>query len=90
MNHKQTQSVPAAINILTDSDLADLKVLFKKYDPTRKGYLTHIEFKNLLNFCQINLNLDEEYAMLSEYDPELKSIFSYNLLLKSLIEKLFD
>ena len=65
-----------------------MKVLFKKFDTTRKGYLTPNEFKSFLGYCQLNLNSDQEYSILSEYDPDLKGTFNYNLLLRDLIENL--
>ncbi len=79
-----------ASDSLGDTDMSGLRVLLKKFDTGKKGHLSHAEFKALMGFSQVNLNLEEEYAIMSEYDPELRSVFNYNLLLKSLIDKLCD
>jgi Ca2+-binding EF-hand superfamily protein len=79
-----------ATDTLGESDTSDLKVLFKKFDSGKKGFLSHAEFKGLLALSQINISQEEEYAIFAEYDPELRNQFNYNLVLRSLIEKLYD
>jgi Ca2+-binding EF-hand superfamily protein len=69
------------------NDLTNLRNIFKKFDASRKGHLTSSEFKDLLKFCQLSVSLDDLYMMFSEYDPDLKGIFNYELFIRSLIDK---
>lgn len=66
-----------------------MRNLFKKYDTSKKGYLTQAEFKKLLTQYQINASSDDMYMILAEYDPDLKGAFCYDILIQSLIEKMF-
>ena len=72
---------------LLSKDFANMRSTFKKFDQSKKGYLALSEFKQLINYCQLNVNLDEMYHMQSVYDPELKGVFCYELFIKSMIEK---
>ena len=60
---------------------------FKKFDASRKGHLNQNELKKLLIHCQLNNNLEEMVMSFSEFDPDLKGIFMYELVFKYLIEK---
>lgn len=77
---------PNEVNLLA-KDFNNIRSTFKKFDQSKKGYLELSEFKQLINYCQLNVNLDEMYGMQSEYDPELKGVFCYESFIKSMIEK---
>jgi Ca2+-binding EF-hand superfamily protein len=62
-------------------------MVFKKFDASRKGHLNQIELKKLLAHCQLNTNPEEMVMSLSEFDPDLKGIFTYELVFKYLIDK---
>jgi Ca2+-binding EF-hand superfamily protein len=64
-----------------------LKSLFKKFDVGRKGCLSSDELKQVFSHCQVTVDANELYLMQSEFDPELKGVFCYELCIKSLIEK---
>jgi len=64
-----------------------LKALFKKFDVSRKGHLSFDELKQALGYCQVTVDANELYLMQSEFDPELRGVFCYELCIKSLIEK---
>ena len=63
---------------------------FKKFDSSRKGHLNQAELKKLLSHCQLNTSSEEITMNLSElFDPDLKGVFTYDLVFKYLIEKAF-
>ena len=62
-------------------------MIFKKFDSSRKGYLSQTELKKMLAYCQLTANTDEMVMSLSEFDPDLKGFFTYELCFQYLIEK---
>jgi Ca2+-binding EF-hand superfamily protein len=68
-------------------DIKNIRKAFTKFDSKRKGYLVLSEFKQLLAFCNLNVNVDQMYSILSLYDPELRGAFYYELLIRDLIER---
>ena len=67
-------------------DLNNLKNTFKKFDTCKKNFLTQQEFRDLLNSLAINTNSDDMFSVLSEFDPDLKGMFSCEIFIKSLID----
>jgi Ca2+-binding EF-hand superfamily protein len=59
--------------------------MFKIIDKTRQGYLTNIQFKNLLKQLDIHLNQEELYHLMSEIDKNQDGFISYDELYYSLI-----
>jgi Ca2+-binding EF-hand superfamily protein len=66
-----------------------LKSTFKKLDQNTKGYLSLQEFKDMLKQFNIEIDSEEIYQMLAEYDPHIKGVFCYDIFIKKLIEKSF-
>jgi Ca2+-binding EF-hand superfamily protein len=59
--------------------------MFQKIDKNCQGYLTKIEFNQLLQQFDIQLNDEELYHLISEIDKNLDGIISYDELYRSLI-----
>ena len=59
--------------------------MFKITDRNRQGYLTKIEFKQLLTQMNIHLNEEEFYHLMSEIDKNQDGVISYAELYHSLI-----
>ena len=70
----------------TKTDLSNLKNLFKKFDSGKKGYLDQLEFRALLDSLKIDANSNDMYLISSQFDPDLKGSFRYELFLKSFID----
>ncbi|CAF0707697.1 unnamed protein product [Brachionus calyciflorus] len=75
-------------NRANDHDVSNLRILFKKHDSCKKGYLTQVEFKNLLSNFGMNPSADHMYMMLCEYDPELNGTFNYENFIHAIKDKL--
>lgn len=73
---------------LNENDIQNLQIILKKYDKSKKGYLTQKEFKSVFDSFGIKPSSDQIYMMMSEFDPNLQGIFDYERLVHSLIEKL--
>jgi Ca2+-binding EF-hand superfamily protein len=59
--------------------------MFKIFDKTRQGYLTHIQFIQLLNKFDIHLNEEDLYHITAEIDKNQDGVISYNELYYALI-----
>jgi len=59
--------------------------MFKIFDKNRQGYLTQIQFIQLLNKFDIHLNEDELYHIMAEIDKNQDGVISYNELYYALI-----
>ena len=59
--------------------------MFKIIDKNRQGYLTKVQFKQILK--QFNIKIDEEefYHVISEIDKNQDGFISYNEIYSSLI-----
>jgi Ca2+-binding EF-hand superfamily protein len=62
--------------------------MFQKLDQHRQGYLTKIQFNQLLKQFDIHLNEHEFYHLTSEIDKNQNGIFTYDELYYSLITDL--
>jgi len=59
--------------------------MFEKLDKNHQGYLTKIQFNQLLKQFDIYLNKEELYHVISEIDKNQDGIISYHELYYSLI-----
>jgi Ca2+-binding EF-hand superfamily protein len=59
--------------------------MFKIVDKHRQGYLTKIQFKQLLKLFNIQLDDEELYHLVSEIDRNQDGLISYDELYSSLI-----
>jgi len=59
--------------------------MFEKLDKNHQGYLTKIQFNQLLKQFDIHLNEEEFYHVISEIDKNQDGIISYHELYYSLI-----
>ncbi|XP_057297699.1 EF-hand calcium-binding domain-containing protein 6-like [Hydractinia symbiolongicarpus] len=50
----------------------DIRRLFKQYDRTSQGYLSITEFKNILKLCDIVLDENDMYYLISKLDKNLQ------------------
>ncbi|XP_033101872.1 EF-hand calcium-binding domain-containing protein 6-like [Anneissia japonica] len=63
-----------------------LRRAFRKADINNDGYLSVLEFKNILSSMGINLLDEDFYHILSEFDENLDGKISYNEFIYKLIE----
>jgi Ca2+-binding EF-hand superfamily protein len=59
--------------------------MFQKLDKNHQGYLTKIQFHQLLKQFDIHLNEEEFYHVISEIDKNQDGLISYDEIYYSLI-----
>lgn len=84
----ETARLKSAATENQKTDLNNLKNLFKKFDAAKKGYLEPLEFRALLDSLKIEANSNDMYLISSQFDPDLKGLFRYEMFLKSFIDSI--
>ncbi|EMP27525.1 EF-hand calcium-binding domain-containing protein 6 [Chelonia mydas] len=68
-------------------DWKTLRRAFKKLDIYSNGYLSLPEFRSVLKLCNLLLNEDEVYHILSKFDPNLDGRIDYKSFLEETCKK---
>ncbi|XP_070545330.1 EF-hand calcium-binding domain-containing protein 6-like [Ptychodera flava] len=62
-------------------DWRNLRRAFKKLDPERSGYLSVPEFRSVMQLCNVVMDEDEVYHVMSQFDENMNGKINYNKFL---------
>ena len=65
-------------------DVKQLQRAFKKLDSNNNGWLTIQEFSLVLRLCDVNVDEEESFQLLTELDKGMNGRVNYNEFLKKL------
>ncbi|XP_071952395.1 EF-hand calcium-binding domain-containing protein 6-like [Antedon mediterranea] len=76
--HKGLTGITAKLRQKLVGDWRNLRRAFKKLDKGNTGYLTVPEFRNTLKLCNIVLNEEEVYHVMSDFDEYMDGKINYH------------
>ncbi|XP_077999318.1 EF-hand calcium-binding domain-containing protein 6-like [Glandiceps talaboti] len=79
--HKGLSGLTARLRQRLVGDWRNFRRAFKKLDPERSGYLSVPEFRSVLRLCNIVMDEDEVYHVMSDFDENMTGKINYNKFL---------